>query len=60
MEEETMVDPPPDARSPDETDDEEEGTPRWVYAFGILIAVGVLGFVALHLLGGGFPAHTHP
>jgi len=41
----------------DDDADDTEGTPRWVYAFGILIAVLVLGFVALHLMGGGFPAH---
>ena len=55
-----MADPPPGPRPEDQTDDDTEGTPRWVYAFGILLALLVIGFVALHLLGGGFPAHTLP
>jgi hypothetical protein len=54
-----MADSSDDSGFPSETDD-DEGTPRWVYAFGILIAVVVVGFVTLHLLGGGFPSHTLP
>lgn len=55
-----MTDPPFDPTRQRDTDDDTDGTPRWVYAFGILIAVLVLGFVALHLMGGGFPAHDLP
>ena len=33
-------------------------TPRWVRAFGALAVVFFVGFVALHLLGGGFH-HLH-
>jgi len=55
-----MTDRPPHPAPHGDTDDDSAGTPRWVYAFGILIAVLVLGFAALHLLGGGFPAHTLP
>ncbi|MGH2488965.1 MAG: hypothetical protein ACRDFR_05055 [Candidatus Limnocylindria bacterium] len=47
-----MADPAPD--------DDVEGIPRWVWAFGLLIGVLVIGFLAMHLLGGGFPAHTLP
>lgn len=46
--------------APAEDEDEAEGTPRWVYAFGILIVALLIGFTALHLLGGGFPTHTLP
>jgi len=52
-----MTDRPPHPAPQGDTDDDSAGMPRWVYAFGILIAVLVLGFVALHLMGGGFPAH---
>lgn len=55
-----MTDRPPDPAPDGDTDDDSGGTPPWVYAFGILIAVLVLGFIALHLLGGGFPAHNLP
>jgi hypothetical protein len=51
---------PTDTRVPTEDDEEPEGTPRWVWAFGIILAVLVVGFLALHLMGGGFPAHTLP
>jgi len=51
---------PAHTRAPTDVDDEPEGTPGWVWAFGIVIAVVVVGFLALHLMGGGFPAHTLP
>ena len=39
----------------------DQGTPRWVKVFGIVIVVLVLLFVALHLTGHGFGGHTpHP
>lgn len=41
-----MADPPP-----------YPGTPRWVYAAGIVAVVLVLLFVVLHLVGGGFRGH---
>ena len=44
-------DPAPDESGADAT------TPRWVYAFGIVAAVLVLLFIALHLAGGGFRGH---
>ena len=55
-----MADPRPDRTPADDEVDEAEGTPRWVYAFGILIAALLIGFAVLHLLGGGFPTHTFP
>jgi hypothetical protein len=55
-----MADPIQTRAPTDDADDDDEGTPRWVWAFGIIIAVLVLGFVVLHLMGGGFPAHTFP
>ena len=33
------------------------GTPRWVYLFGIVVAVLVLVFLAVHLAGGGLGGH---
>jgi hypothetical protein len=50
-----MADPIPTRAPSDDGDDEDEGTPRWVWAFGT-----IAGFVVLHLMGGGFPAHTLP
>lgn len=55
-----MADQRPDRVPADEDEDDAEGTPRWVFAFGILIGGLLIGFAALHLLGGGFPAHTLP
>lgn len=34
-------------------------TPTWVKVFGLVAAVFVVGFVALHLAGGGFGSHMH-
>lgn len=34
-------------------------TPTWVKVFGLVAVVFVVGFVALHLAGGGFGAHMH-
>lgn len=34
-------------------------TPTWVKVFGLVAAIFVIGFVALHLAGGGFGAHMH-
>lgn len=47
-----MADPP---RAPEA--DGEIQTPRWVYAVGILLILLALGFVAMHLAGGGIPTH---
>jgi hypothetical protein len=58
-----MADLPPSSRSRHDPDDDPRdpgdapGTPRWVIAFGIVAAVLVLLFVALHLAGGGFRSH---
>ena len=59
-----MTDPSPDPRAErDPRDpaphdaDEEQGTPRWVYAFGTVAVVLVLLFVGMHLAGGGFRGH---
>jgi hypothetical membrane protein len=49
-----MPDPPPYPHTGDDTGDRGSatGTPRWVYALGIIIAILlVLLFVVLHLTG---------
>ena len=40
--------------------DGEAPMPRWVYIVGILVILGALGFVAVHLGGGGIPQHGPP
>jgi hypothetical protein len=35
------------------------GTPRWVYAFGLIVIVPVVVFIVRHLTGGGFAGHAH-
>jgi len=36
---------------------DEEGTPRWVKLFGLIVILLLVLFVAQHLLGGGFGRH---
>ena len=45
-----------EAPRPPETDGEAP-TPRWVYAVGIVVILLALGFLAMHLAGGGIPRH---
>jgi hypothetical protein len=33
------------------------GTPRWAYATAIAVVVLAVGFVVMHLAGGGFAGH---
>jgi len=40
--------------------DREVSTPRWVYAVGIVVILLALGFVAMHLAGGGVPVQHGP
>jgi hypothetical protein len=35
------------------------GTPRWVYAFALIVIVPLAVFVIRHVTGGGFGGHTH-
>jgi len=35
----------------------DESTPRWVWGFGIVALILVLGFVVLHLTGHGLGGH---
>jgi hypothetical protein len=61
----TMADLPP---YPDSNGDTGVGsdrgsttsTPRWVYAFGLILILVVLLFVSLHLTGAGLGGHTPP
>lgn len=53
-----MPDEPPSPDSHGDTGDDNTGTPRWVYVFGIIVIVLVLLFVILHLTGGGLGGHT--
>jgi hypothetical protein len=54
-----MADMPPYPNSNGAPDD-DPGTPRWVYVFGIIAIVLVLLFVILHLTGRGLGGHTLP
>lgn len=47
-----------DESTPDTEADSASGTPRWVYVFGVTLAVLALAFVALHLASGGFRGHA--
>ena len=40
--------------------DESPPAPRWVKVFGLIAVVLVVGFVILHLAGGGFRGHGPP
>ena len=37
--------------------DKSEPAPRWVKVFGALAILGIIVFIAIHLLGGGFHGH---
>ncbi len=58
-----MADSPPDPDSNGDTgagsgSGPTNGTPRWVYAFGIIALVLALLFAALRLTGHGLGGHT--
>ena len=46
--------------APNPSRDSEPGAPRWVKVFGLVTAVLIVAFVALHLAGGGFRGHGSP
>lgn len=45
-----------EAPRPPRTDDEAP-MPRWVYALGLVVVLVAVGFVVMHLAGGGIPSH---
>lgn len=34
------------------------GTPRWVYIFGVIVALLVVAFLVRHILSSGFRGHS--
>lgn len=40
--------------------DDGAPTPRWVYVVGTIVIAAALGFVVMHLGGGGVPQHGPP